>query len=100
MSKLPKKLFPAALASTLTQKVSSIFVKKWNIDKYFSDGFQFETDAHWLLKAPKWDLKFLLEPFSNSCAQDNPVRSPYRVHFDKFPSVKKIYTSTATDASD
>ena len=53
--------------------MSFIFAKKWKADKYFSEMFQFDTDAHWVLKAQKWDFKFLLEPFSNSCALKSSI---------------------------
>ena len=41
---------------------------KWKTDKYFSEGSQFFTKVHWVLKAPKLNLKFLLAPFPKSCA--------------------------------
>ena len=51
MSRLLKKVFPAALTSTLTpQKILAIFVKKWKVTKYFSEVFQFIhsiSECHW-----------------------------------------------------
>ena len=35
--------------------------------KYFSEWFQFNTDAHWRLKDLKWDYNILRIPFWNSC---------------------------------
>ena len=53
------------------ENISAIFVKKWKVYKYFSEGFLFDTNVHWVLNAPKWDSKFLLEPLSNSCVMIN-----------------------------
>ena len=47
---------------------ASFLTKNEMLKKHFSEGFHFDTYAHWRLKALKWDYNILLKPFWNTCA--------------------------------